>query len=298
MVNMILFNIQHFSTHDGPGIRTTVFFKGCPLDCSWCHNPEGKGFMTEINFDPTRCTGCRRCMICENGVHSFTDVHRLDRSRCTACGRCTAVCPNGALELIGREYTVDEVLVEIAKDAIFFGENGGVTLSGGEPFAQFEAMLSFLEVLKQQNYHVCIETSGFTSREHLRAAADYTDIFLYDCKETSDELHRLHTGVDCGQILDNLSLLDEISAEVILRCPIIPMVNDYDAHFAALARLAEIHSCITAVELEPYHPLGLAKGERIGRQQKYSRAEFLDKNALDKRIERMCELTSKPVRLG
>ena len=137
---MLVFNIQHFSTHDGPGIRTVIFMKGCPLSCAWCHNPEGKGFYPELSFDAARCVGCQKCGICPNGAHSFDGVHVLDRTKCVVCGKCAEVCPVGALEVIGREYSVGELLREVGKDDIFYGDDGGVTISGGEPFAQADSL--------------------------------------------------------------------------------------------------------------------------------------------------------------
>ncbi len=300
-MELTIFNIQHFSLHDGPGIRTTVFFKGCPLDCAWCHNPEGKGFLPELSFHREKCTACGRCgTVCGQGVHSFdgTGAHRLARENCVSCGKCAESCPNGALEVIGRKMTISEILAEVKKDAVFYGDDGGVTLSGGEPFAQPEGTLALLHALKEAGYPVCVETSGAVPPAVLEAAAPLVDRFLFDCKETDGENHLKYVGCPRGPILENLALLDQLRRPVILRCPIIPGVNDRDDHFEALACLAETVSCVEAVELEPYHPLGLAKAERLGKTAAYENASFLDRAYLEAKLPCMAALTAKPVRIN
>lgn len=294
-----IFNIQHFSTHDGPGIRTTVFFKGCPLDCIWCHNPEGKSPKPQLSLIDKLCIGCGACKaVCPRGAHRINNGHTIDREICTVCGRCAEVCSSGALELIGREWSIDEVVDNIRQDAFFFGRDGGVTLSGGEPFAQPDALLALLTRFKAEGWHTCVETSGYTDGIPIRAATAYTDLFLYDCKETDDERHRKYTGVGRKRILDNLRILDEADARVILRCPMVGGINDRNEHFEAVIRLADAYHCIEAVELEPYHPLGIAKGRQIGHPCVYGEEKFFDKSKLNGIISAMQRLTDKPVRLS
>ena len=296
-MNPILFNIQHFSLHDGPGIRTVVFFKGCPLNCAWCHNPESKSTKAELSYRNNSCAFCSKCsFVCKNGVHSITQgEHKIERSLCVSCGQCADACDFSALEILGREYTVDEIITELKRDDMFFADGGGVTVSGGEPFMQLEGLLALIKRCKEEGYSVCIETSGYTSAENLTKAAEYTDLFLYDYKLTDSAAHKKYVGVDNKIIVDNLSVLDKIGAKVILRCPIIPGVNDSDEHFAAIAKLADKHACILRVELMPYHPLGVSKSEQIGKECVYKESEFLNKNIAESYANKISLLTEKKV---
>ena len=264
-----IFNIQHFSLNDGPGIRTVVFFKGCPLDCRWCHNPESKSVKKELSFLKDKCIMCGKCMkVCAQNVHSFDgSLHIIGRDRCVFCKRCVDICVTSALELFGKEYTAEDVMTEIEKDDIFFGDDGGVTFSGGEPFMQFDFLYELLKSCKQKGYSTCIETSGFTKTENIIKAAEYTDYFLFDCKETNAANHKIYTGADNRQILKNLEALSKIKSAVILRCPIIPGCNDRKEHFEGIAAIAEQYENILRVELEPYHSLGERKNVALGREE-------------------------------
>ncbi|MBR5452346.1 MAG: glycyl-radical enzyme activating protein [Clostridia bacterium] len=296
-MNPILFNIQHFSIQDGPGIRTTLFFKGCPLNCIWCHNPEGKSVSPVLSFSADRCVMCGRCFsVCPNDAHNLEyGLHNIERNKCVACGKCADECSFDALEILGKNYTLDSVLSEVQKDSGFYGETGGVTISGGEPFAQYEALIEVLKALKQNGYNICLETSGYTSREKIKKAAEYVDVFLYDFKHTNPKKHIEFTGVKQDVILDNLYALDEVNANVILRCPIIPCVNDYSEHFEGIARVANEHPCIKSVELMPYHPLGISKSEKIGIDFEYKNKEFFDIQEAEKICEIISLHTQKPV---
>ena len=294
-----IFNIQHYSLHDGPGIRTVVFFKGCPLDCKWCHNPESKAMKSELSFAKDRCVQCRKCdLVCPQGVHAFTDgMHTLDRDKCILCGKCTESCAAAALERVGKAYDVDAVMAELEKDDIFFGTDGGVTFSGGEPFLQFNALFALLQACRQKKYSVCIETSGYTSTERILKSAEYTDIFLFDCKETDPKKHKEYTGVDNRQILANLAALDAINATVILRCPIIPDCNDRADHFDAIVALANRYRCIKQVDFMPYHPLGISKSEQLGKTCPFTHGEFLDKKALQNRLSALQDRVRVPLKI-
>ena len=291
---MLVFNIQHFSTHDGPGLRTVIFFKGCPLNCAWCHNPEGKGFLPELSFDAARCIGCRKCAVCPEQAHEFAPTHIFKREKCSLCGKCVSVCPAGALEIIGKDYTVDALLQEVKKDAVFYGAEGGVTLSGGEPFAQFEGMMELLPALKNAGFHTAIETSGCVSPEQLEQAANHTDLFLYDFK-LADELCKTYIGVAPEKLLAGLAVLDRSDASVLLRCPIVPDINDNDRHLAAIALTANEHSCVKAVELEPYHPLGLRKYACVGSRAAYTRNEKMNREVLAAMTKKLRTMTVKKV---
>lgn len=277
-----IFNIQRFSISDGPGIRTTVFFKGCPLNCAWCHNPESKSIATEIFYKPDMCVGCGSCArICANNCHTFADsLHTFNREKCDSCGQCANVCYPNALEICGEEKTAEEVMEVVLRDKFFYEESGGgITLSGGEPLMQYDFTLSLLKLAKEQDLHTAIETSGFSSRD-LTILNQHTDLWLYDIKLFSEAEHRKYTGVSNKVIFKNLSLLDSIGANIILRCPIIPNVNMTDEHFNKLAELANNHSSITAIHLEPYHPLGLSKAQQLSKTQAYQNDVFLQPSLL------------------
>ena len=288
---MLVFNIQHFSTHDGPGIRTVIFMKGCPLSCAWCHNPEGKGFSQELSFDVERCVGCRKCGICPNGAHIFDGVHVFDRTKCVVCGKCAGVCPVGALEVIGREYSTEELLGEVRKDAVFYGNDGGVTISGGEPFAQGRKLIELLQALKASGYNTAVETSGCASPENLQRAAEFCDLFLYDLK-IGEKSHEF-VGADFERLISGLDILDKAGAKVRLRCPIIPGVNDSSGHIRLIAETADSHPSVNSVELEPYHPLGLRKYGNIGSEAAYRHDKKLSTEKLTELLRELRRLTKK-----
>jgi pyruvate formate lyase activating enzyme len=272
-VQGLVFDIQRFSIHDGPGIRTTVFLKGCPLDCSWCHNPESKEGAPEIAWYPAKCAGCGGCVkACPENCHSLGEAgHSFSRGGCIRCGACTAACFTGALELIGRRVSAGEVLAEVLRDEPFYhNSGGGMTLSGGEPFYQAEFSLALLGLAKERGLHTCVETSGAAAFETLREALAVTDLFLYDIKETDEERHRLFTGGSGKPVRENLEKLDAAGASILLRCPVIPGCNDREDHFREIGRLAERLKNVTGIDLEPYHPLGLNKAASIGKPARYT----------------------------
>lgn len=263
-----IFDIQRFSIHDGPGIRTTVFMKGCPLRCVWCHNPEGISGEPLLSFLPNKCIGCGYCLrVCPEGAHRLDNdgTHVIDRARCTVCGKCTEECYAGALELVGREATVQEVLDEVLRDKPFYETSGGgMTLSGGEPLTQLEFTAALLEGGQRSDLHCAVETCGHVDFARFERILPDTDLFLYDIKETDPERHVEYTGVDNARILQNLRKLHDRGAAVLVRLPIIPGLNDRDDHFRALAKLAESLPGLEGFEVLPYHRLGTSKLERFG----------------------------------
>ncbi|OQA88697.1 MAG: Benzylsuccinate synthase activating enzyme [Lentisphaerae bacterium ADurb.Bin242] len=264
----LVFDIQKFSVNDGPGIRTTVFLKGCPLHCIWCHNPESQKTEREFFFEAKKCIFCQQCgRVCPKHCHTFENkVHSIDRAKCIHCGKCTEVCFPGALEEVGKCMSVGEIVAEVRKDKIFYDNSGGgVTLSGGEPMLFPEFSSDLLRMCKEEEIHTAIETSGFCAEKYLFEILPYTDLFLYDIKAVNQEKHKKFTGVDNSPILANLHRLDEAGAAFILRCPLIPGLNDSEADLEALAELANSLKNIRQIDLEPYHPLGENKHMLLGR---------------------------------
>ncbi|MDI9370708.1 MAG: glycyl-radical enzyme activating protein, partial [Synergistota bacterium] len=229
-----IFDVKRYSIHDGPGIRTTFFFKGCPLSCWWCHNPEGISPLPASSYHPNRCIGCGRCVReCEQGARSFgPDGIVLDTTKCVDSRRCEQVCPTKAIEFVGTEVTVEEILLMSRRDIPFYDESGGgVTFSGGEPFLQAEFLIRCLEALYEEEIHTAVDTSGHCRSEDLLAAAEVTDIFLFDLKMIDRERHNLYTGVYNDRILENLRLLDgklndRGRGKINIRIPLVPGVND------------------------------------------------------------------------
>lgn len=264
----IIFDIQRCSMHDGPGIRTTVFFKGCPLRCLWCHNPESQSFAPELALSEEKCSLCRACeRVCPSGVHRFdAGRHTLERAHCTACVRCVQVCPSGALKRYGERARAEEIVALALKDEAYYASTGGgLTISGGEPLSQAAFLLELLALAKQKNLNTCVETSGYGSWNDLRRALPLTDLFLYDIKATPNA-HKALTGVECDHILSNLKRIVEWGARVVLRCPIVPGLNDTEEHFAGLAALAWACPSLEGMEILPYHDMGRGKARSIGKQ--------------------------------
>lgn len=280
-MNGRIFNIQRFSTSDGPGIRTTVFFKGCPLSCVWCHNPESHNSKNEIFYDARKCIGCTFCeKACKNSCHVFSDGHIYLRDNCEKCGECASLCPSKAIEVCGSNKSVDEVIDMVMRDVPFYEQSGGgVTLSGGEPLMQLDFATEILKKAKEKGLSTAIETSGYCQKS-LCEIAKYVDLWLFDIKLLDENEHKTYTGVSNEKILENLKFLDNIGAKIILRCPIIPDVNLKKEHFESLANLAKSLKNVIAIHLEPYHPLGISKSALLGKQEKFSNSEFLKKEEL------------------
>lgn len=268
----IVFNIQRFSLFDGPGVRTVVFLKGCPLRCLWCHNPEGFSPRPQVMFNASKCIGCGDCAtVCLSGCHTMQDgMHGFDRTACTGCGDCARACCTGALSGIGTLTEADDVMKTVLRDLDVYRENGGgLTVSGGEPFLQADFAIELFRLAKQAGISVCVETSGYATPDDIREAAPLVDQFLFDYKATGDDMHRMLCGVSQEKILSNLSLLDSLGAHAVLRCPIIPGLNDIPSHIEGIARTAAAHSCVRSVQLEPYHRLGVSKAEQLGTTAAY-----------------------------
>jgi glycyl-radical enzyme activating protein len=299
MLKGLVFDIQRFSIHDGPGIRTTVFLKGCPLSCLWCHNPESQDARPEVFFTASKCIGCLFCArMCERGGHRFEGgKHIFDRSGCIRCGECTKECYSQALEVAGKEMTVEEVVAEVKKDQAFYeNSGGGMTLSGGEPLMQFEFTREILKAAKAAGLHTCMETCGYAATERVLVVAPLTDLFLYDVKETDPARHREHTGVPSDRILSNLAALSAAGARIVLRCAVVPGLNDRPDHFAAVAKLADELKGVQAVDVLPYHPLGTSKSQRLGRTSQLADTKPPPEDTVREWLAAIQAGTSKPVR--
>ena len=258
----LVFGIQHFSIHDGEGIRSNVFLKGCPLRCLWCHNPEGLSSQIGIQYIQNKCRGCGRC------GYIFKNMHDLYIKTESQKQAYAAQCVYGALEPVGKWMTVTEVIDDVMKDLRFFKESdGGITVSGGEPMLQHEFTLALLKEAKKRGIQTAMETSGFALLEQYKQVLPYVDEFLWDYKETDETIHKKFTGVSNQQILENLDALYKDGANIILRCPIIPGLNDTEEHFRGIAQRSSQMKNLKGVELMPYHKFGVAKDTRIGRME-------------------------------
>lgn len=266
----VITEIERFALYDGPGIRTAVFLKGCPLHCVWCHNPECIRPEAQLRVQWKKCVGCKACTaVCPQAMHSFSasGEHRVAFSRCVQCGACTAACPTGALSFFGKEMTVEEVMAVVRRDRRYYEKSGGgLTVSGGEPMARLPFLAALLAAAKNEGFHTAVETSGFASRQAFETILPLTDLFLFDFKESDPVLHRQFTGQENGPILDQLSFLVSHGAEIILRCPIIPSCNDREAHFIGIADLLCRFPAIRRCECMAYHTLGIAKYREIGEE--------------------------------
>jgi pyruvate formate lyase activating enzyme len=267
----IIFDIKRYAVHDGPGIRTTIFLKGCPLRCQWCHNPEGIESEPEIMLRPSRCAAeCRECLsICPlDAISKYGNSIEIDKAKCDLCGKCQEVCVYEALEVVGREVTVQEVMDEIDKDKVFFEESGGgITFSGGEPLLQLDFLEALLEEVKKKNIHVTLDTSGYVSFEDLDRVSDKVDLFLYDLKIMDDEKHEKYTGVSNRLILDNLRKLAERAKPIAIRIPLVSGINDDDQSIKMFAGYLKSLQNITQINLLAYHKGGCEKYKRLRKEK-------------------------------
>jgi glycyl-radical enzyme activating protein len=260
--------IKRFAVHDGPGIRTTLFLKGCSLACRWCHNPETISPASEIGLLKNKCTGCARCAaVCPQGAHEFRDgTHILDRSRCVACARCVDACLLGALEYYGRPISVEEAVAAVLEDKTFYAlSSGGCTLSGGEPLLQAEFCADVCKRLHRAGVHCAIDTAGAVPWEDFETVLPHTDLFLYDLKHVDDRIHREWTGASNRLILDNLRRLSSRGAPIEIRMPLVPGANDSDADLRAAAEFLHRLDTVPQLRLLPHHALARSKYEALGR---------------------------------
>ena len=266
MTTGIIFNIQRYSIHDGPGIRTTVFLKGCPLNCWWCQNPESQLSGREMIFWGDRCIGCGACStICPSGAIKIKNgIPVTEKEKCILCGKCIEKCPALAREMIGEKLTAEEIIKEIEKDLVFYKESGGgVTFSGGEPLGQSEFLEGLLNGCREKKIHTAVDTSGYISWEILNKISSKVDLFLYDLKIMDNKRHKKYTGVSNEIIIENLKKLSSVHNNVFVRFPVISGIND---DYQNIREMGEFLSSlkIVQVNLIPYHYIGMDKYRRLG----------------------------------
>lgn len=285
----MIFDLQRFSVHDGPGIRTLVFFKGCPLRCEWCCNPESQNFNKQLMVISGNCIGCRMCeSVCPERAITFTPDVTIDREKCTNCGKCTSVCFSKALTMTGKEMTVEEIIRELRKDTIHFRKsNGGVTLSGGEVLVQPDFAAELLEACHREGWHTAIETAAFTSKEALEKVLPHLDLVLLDIKHANSVKHFKHIGQPNDIILKNAQLITNYpNVELSIRIPVIPEFNDTPEEIADIAVIALKLEKVKMVHLLPYHAYGKNKYVSLNNDYKMKDVEAPS----DKKMEILKEL--------
>ena len=286
-MNGTVFNVQKFCLHDGDGIRTCVFLKGCPLRCVWCHNPESLEKTPVMSFDKQKCSSCGRCLEACSARRIENGSLKIDREKCTVCGRCAEICLGDANGIIGKEVTASEVIKEVLKDKIFYDSSGGgLTVTGGEPSYQPDFTIELLSLAKNSGISVAMETCGVGPRDFYEKAADLGTTFLYDIKCIDPERHRKLTGSDNAHIISNLHYLMDRGADIIIRLPLIPDCNDSDEDIASLSSFLNGNKGrYRYAEIMPYHTLGIGKAEKIGAVSSCAR-----ESAGNSEISRWCSL--------
>ena len=299
----LITNVQKFSIHDGDGIRTSVFFKGCPLKCEWCHNPETQRFEKEMQCDKEKCVGCGTCAkVCPNGAISMENGKpEMKKDACTFCGKCVNFCPIGIREIIGREYSVKELIKELMKDQMFYEESGGgVTLSGGEVMAMdIDYILAIAKELTRQDVTLTIDTCGYVPYEKFQAILPYVNTFLYDVKVMDPKLHKKYIGVDNQLILDNLIRLAADGARIYIRIPTIKEVNGNEKNMKETIAFLKEHDIHPAqINLLPYHDTGSGKYSKLDMEYKGTDLHAPEKEEMESFVRLFVESGFQNTKIG
>lgn len=297
----IIFDIQKFALHDGPGIRTVVFLKGCPFNCVWCCNPESINPDPQLAFDENKCNNCGLCSgECPHGVlKKSNETLTVDFEACNGCGKCIDHCSKEALKIYGYESDTASILKEVMKDADYFqNSGGGITLSGGDPLFQFDFAFDLLSSAKALGLNTCVESEGYGTIEQFKRLLPVVNHFFFDYKITDDFLHKKYTGVSNQVVLENLRFLAENNADITLRCILIPGINDNEEHFRAIAKISNHYSSVKAVEIMAYHDFGSGKYRQIGKTLYPIESRSVSVEQANIWISRLQKLGCKNVRKG
>lgn len=295
----VLFNIQKFSLHDGPGIRTIVFFKGCSMSCLWCSNPESQDIKPQVMFNKNLCTKCGRCKSeCKSEAIDMNSEYRIDKSKCTECTKCVDNCLSGALVTEGRNYSVEDVIKELKKDSVQYRRsNGGITLSGGEVLLQPDFAVELLKECKSYGWHTAIETAMYVNSESVKKVIPYIDLAMIDIKSMNDEIHKKFTGVSNEIILQNIKLSDELAKEIIIRIPVIEGFNADLQSIGAIAQFSKSLTNLKRIDLLPYHNYGENKYQAIGREYSLKELKSPSKDKME-RLKALVEIMGIPCTIG
>lgn len=279
----LVFNIQRFSVNDGPGVRTIVFLNGCPLRCKWCCNPESQQLKPVVMFKEQNCVGCGNCeVVCPTGASNLNVPGKIDHTKCITCGKCVDVCYHRALEMSGKDMSVEDLMVELYKDRIVYKRSGGgITVSGGEAFVQHEFLLELLKTCKSLGWHTAIETTGYTTTEVLDEVVPYLDLVMMDIKHVDPEVHKEYTGVSNERILENALYISHLAKEMIVRVPVIPGFNSDKNVIAAIAKFTTYLHNVKELHLLPYHDLGSNKYAMMGKEYELQGTKTPEKDYME-----------------
>jgi pyruvate formate lyase activating enzyme len=295
-----IFDIKKYAIHDGPGIRTTVFFKGCPLSCGWCHNPEGLSRTTQRVYRVERCIGCMECVkACpNNALTAKENGPKWLAANCAYCKTCARACPAQTLEFIGKTMSVKDVVTEIVKDTLFYDESrGGVTFSGGEPLMQPSFLMKLLKACGDLDLHRTVDTCGYADTRTLLKVATHVELFLYDLKHMDPEKHYSYTGVPIDMILTNLKRLSRQGARIIIRLPVIPGINNDGENIERTGTFLSSLASVNQVNILPYHRAAEAKYKNLGVKYKAADIKRPDRDHLES-IARQLEKYDLQVNIG